>query len=264
MTQLLEQLAALTGLRDRDALDAGLVAAVADLTRARRVAVHRVVGDEGAQRWLTRAQRGESSPVPALVSLWSDSGDQPALDEQPAWRDCLLTGRPRAWRAGDNLSLFPLPGQTGQGGVVEVVSDRPPTPAQVRGINAVLAVVRNQLGLLDYSERDTLTGLLNRKSFDDSFYKAAIQPVQDLLPDGQAERRQTAPPRYWLAVLDIEQGASVDDGNPGAFAHHVTDVRSQRLAREEVALEHRRDGLAEARAPRVELVDFHVILTPLD
>jgi hypothetical protein len=62
MTQLLEQLAALTGLRDRDALDAGLVAAVADLTRARRVAVHRVVGDEGSQRWLTRAQRGKRLP----------------------------------------------------------------------------------------------------------------------------------------------------------------------------------------------------------
>ena len=219
MTQLLEQLAALTGLRDRDALDAGLVAAVADLTRARRVAVHRVVGDEGAKRWLTRAQRGEASTVPALVPLWTDSGDQPALDEQPAWRDCLLTGRPRVWRASDSLSLFPLPGQAGQGGVVEVVTERPPTPAQVRGINAVLAVVRNQLGLLDYSERDTLTGLLNRKSFDESFYKAAIQPVQDLLPDGQAERRQTTSPRYWLAVLDIDHFKLVNDN----FGHVIGD-----------------------------------------
>jgi PleD family two-component response regulator len=103
--------------------------------------------------------------------------------------------------------------------VVEVVSERAPTPAQVRGINAVLAVVRNQLGLLDYSERDTLTGLLNRKSFDDSFYKAAIQPVQDLLPDGQAERRQTAPPRYWLAVLDIDHFKQVNDN----FGHVIGD-----------------------------------------
>lgn len=219
MPALIEQLAALTGLRDRDALDAGLVAAVADLTRAHRVAVHRVVGDDGAQRWLTRAQRGEAGTAPSLASLWTDSGDQPSLDEQPAWRDCLRLGQMRPWRASDRLSLFPLPGQGRHGGVVEVVSDRALTPAQVRGVQAILAVVRNQLGLLDYSERDTLTGLLNRKSFDDAFYKVAALPAPALLPEGQAERRQNAVARYWLAVLDIDHFKQVNDG----FGHIIGD-----------------------------------------
>ena len=35
----------------------------------------------------------------------------------------------------------------------------------------MLRVYRNVQGLLDYSERDMLTGLLNRKTFDDAFYK---------------------------------------------------------------------------------------------
>lgn len=219
MTLLLEQLAALTGLRDRDALDAGLVAAVADLTGARRVAVHRVVGDEGAQRWLTRAQRGAAAPAPAPAVPGTDGGDQPTLDERPAWRDCLATGQPRPWHRADGLSLFPLPGAGQQGGVVEMVSDSPPTPIQVRGVNAILAVVRNQLGLLDYSERDTLTGLLNRKSFDGSFYKVAALPLPELLPGGQPERRQAATPRYWLAVLDIDHFKLVNDG----FGHVIGD-----------------------------------------
>ena len=46
-----------------------------------------------------------------------------------------------------------------------------------RLVHSVLRIYRNVQALLDYSERDTLTGLLNRKTFDESFLKVALGPA---------------------------------------------------------------------------------------
>jgi diguanylate cyclase (GGDEF)-like protein len=64
--------------------------------------------------------------------------------------------------------------------------------------------------LLDYSEADTLTGLLNRKSFDESFYKASALPLSQMQDDA-AERRQSGTLRYWLGVIDIDHFKQVND-----------------------------------------------------
>ncbi len=53
---IVEQLADLTGHRDRDVLDVTLVSALKDLLRPRSVAIYRCVGESGAQRWLSRAK----------------------------------------------------------------------------------------------------------------------------------------------------------------------------------------------------------------
>jgi diguanylate cyclase (GGDEF)-like protein len=218
--RLLEQIAKLTSLRDREALDAGLVTSMVDLTRAKRVAVHRVVGDEGAERWLTRAHWEQPAAL-SVASMWTDLADQPTLEERPAWQNCLASGHPIPWRAPDGQTLFPLPGagQGQRGGVVEVVTDKPLTTNMWRGAQTLLAVIANQLGLLDYSERDTLTGLLNRKSFDESFYKVA-SVLTPMVPEMQTERRQAPPAsRYWLAVLDIDHFKLVND----RFGHLIGD-----------------------------------------
>ena len=54
---------------------------------------------------------------------------------------------------------------------------------------SILRIYRNFQGLLDYSERDTLTGLLNRKTFDESFMKAVAEPM---LPPPRRRRRGPA------------------------------------------------------------------------
>ena len=44
-------------------------------------------------------------------------------------------------------------------------------------VGSILRIYRNFQGLLDYSERDTLTGLLNRKTFDERFLKPSTSPT---------------------------------------------------------------------------------------
>jgi PleD family two-component response regulator len=58
---------------------------------------------------------------------------------------------------------------------------------------SILRIFSNFQGQLDYSERDTLTGLLNRKTFDESFLRAALSSGADpASPTVDARRRGAA------------------------------------------------------------------------
>ncbi|MFL6717113.1 MAG: GGDEF domain-containing protein [Burkholderiaceae bacterium] len=83
--------------------------------------------------------------------------------------------------------------------------------ALIRGIVQVYA---NHKNLIDYSERDALTGLLNRRTFDTRFARMTAQcghARQPQLP-GRAERRQSAQAKEnWLAVVDIDHFKNIND-----------------------------------------------------
>lgn len=76
----------------------------------------------------------------------------------------------------------------------------------------VLRVYRNMQNMFAYSERDALTGLLNRKSFEDTFYKSlreeALPSVDDARPPLAGEagavpmRRVESGEVFWLAISD--------------------------------------------------------------
>lgn len=76
----------------------------------------------------------------------------------------------------------------------------------------ILQVYRNYQSLLDYSERDSLTGLLNRKTFDEKFSKIAFSNETRTLPQDAADRRgRIESTEQWLAVIDIDHFKKVND-----------------------------------------------------
>jgi diguanylate cyclase (GGDEF)-like protein len=79
-------------------------------------------------------------------------------------------------------------------------------------VGGIVSVYRNFQNLLDYSERDSLTGLLNRKTFDDQLAKM-LQATneQDVVPEGQERRHHSETEKQWLAVVDVDHFKHVND-----------------------------------------------------
>jgi diguanylate cyclase (GGDEF)-like protein len=215
---MIDHLADLTGLRDRDRLDVTLASAFGDLLRPRCVAIYRPIGEADEQRWTTRARlcRGDLAATsdPAWVSL----DELPLLAAFPT-RCAALSGQEVTTNdPSESASCYPLITDREVVGVIEIVTDAPLDADAQRMVRSMLRIYRNFQSLLDYSERDTLTGLLNRKTFDESFFKVVQEAATRVgQPD---ERRSVGAPRdVWLAMVDIDFFKSVND----RFGHQIGD-----------------------------------------
>jgi diguanylate cyclase (GGDEF)-like protein len=217
MAEAVEHIAELTASRDRDMLDAALAAAFRDLLQPRRVEIWRAVGEPGDLRWLCRARLDAGETVPGVDPLGIEPESLPRLDDAPERARVLAEARtillpPKG--AASHRGLFPIASDLEVFGVLEVETDAPLPEGSLRLVGSMLRVLRNFQALLDYSERDNLTGLLNRKTFDESFLKLIARPMSDA--DG---RREAGARSHWLAVIDIDHFKRVND----SFGHLIGD-----------------------------------------
>ena len=93
---------------------------------------------------------------------------------------------------------------------IEVTQSKPFTPNRLDVITGIFNVYRNYQSLLDYSERDALTGLLNRKTFD-----------EHLLRFASSVQVSSSAHMPWLAVIDIDHFKQVNDRFGHLFGDEV-------------------------------------------
>lgn len=90
---------------------------------------------------------------------------------------------------------------------LELRNDSPFSPEILNVIHGIFHVYRNYQSLLDYSERDALTGLFNRKTFDAEFARPMALGF-----GGQSDHDDPPQqPQHWLAVVDIDHFKQVND-----------------------------------------------------
>lgn len=218
MSKLIDHLAELTGFRDRDVLDVTLAGAFHDLLRPQLVTIYRTVGEGTDQRWLTRARFGEHDVAATADPAWIELDGLPVLSDHPERCQALAGQTVATVIDGHHLSIFPLSTDHEILGVLEVETNGPMSAEALRMVGSILRIYRNFQGLLDYSERDTLTGLLNRKTFDESFLKiSSIIQVQGV--SGDARRAASPGNRYWIGMIDIDHFKSVND----TYGHLIGD-----------------------------------------
>lgn len=216
MQTLTEHLIQLTDHRERQHLEFALARALIELLPIQRVVVSCVRHELGERRWFEVASLDARGGGQVADPLRADFKRLKPLEDAPDRLRCLQQDDRLevAWAGehGPRIAYFPLyaRSQSDDEGVLEIHSAAPLSEDERETVGQLHHVYRNMHRLLAYSDRDALTGFLNRKSLDDAYYTAVLEELDGKARDEvrsagiEQERRHRVPPSYWLGTMAID------------------------------------------------------------
>ena len=220
MKPILQNLVEMTGHRDHLRLEVSVLSTLQKLSSITEVRALEIFTDAGVPHVRPRTWVEDSGQ---LVSTDSEAAADPrreSLDHYPALRDCIAKKESSAVsspRKGCHVLWLPVWMHDKVSTCLEITQSRPLSAHKRDVIKGVFQVYQNYQSLLDYSERDALTGLFNRKTFDEQFSRHAMNGLDSrssaisesfAVEDGAAGDE---PVQQWLAVVDIDHFKQVND-----------------------------------------------------
>jgi len=214
MEALLKHLVDITCQRDHRLLDSSVVSALHELVGAEQVRVHELFRfrDELFVRPRVWIKDGK---VVSSEDMDTDNAGEP-ISNYPALVDSIRQRKDCMEQITENNERtlwLPVWLNDKVSTCLEVKNPTPYSSDTLRVMEGILSVYRNYQNILDYSERDSLTGLLNRKTFDEKFSRLLASSTPEMSPQNQEERRNQSATGIgqWLAVVDIDHFKRVND-----------------------------------------------------
>ncbi|HEX7110886.1 MAG TPA: GGDEF domain-containing protein [Mizugakiibacter sp.] len=230
--RLLDSLAEITHERDLEALDRSLLVSLAELVPLRAAALYKLAGECGAPRALAEVVRA----VPGSGSAFAVTVGAPTARDRDdaALAECLASQLPLqcpAPRGGARL-LVPLlcDGHALGALALESADELAEARLLVEGFARIYA---NYVALLHESERDKLTGLYNRRTFDRRLQRLIEQQRSEraFARESGADARRSAGhgAPVWLAIFDIDHFKRINDTFGHVYGDEVILLLSQRM-----------------------------------
>jgi diguanylate cyclase (GGDEF)-like protein len=224
-SSLIASVADTTSHRDRDTLNRSIASLLLEFLNAESVAIYRLLDDDGARRLVPQVavarRNGGERPGPA-----NEVSTSVALSEMPAWDDCMLRHAVAQYLQpnGDHCAAVPIESERDVIGLLVVESMNRLQAREVELVSGILRILKNHLALLDYGERDTLTGMLNRKTLESSFDK-----LRQRIRATDAEVGATE--GSWLGIADIDKFKAINDSHGHLFGDEVLLLIAQLMQR---------------------------------
>lgn len=208
----LDTLLNLTRLRDRDALEVALAASLYALARPRRLRAWRVVERDG-DKFLAQFLLFDDDTLQHVPQIQLDLDQLQPLDQwPPLWRQVCESGVPQATHGAETVLLLSVCLKQATVALIELECAFPDSQQDLPVLDRLLQVYANHLLMLDYAEKDTLTGLLNRKTFETHFNKLLVlESISDEKNRRFHQRRRHDDAGLWLAEIDIDFFKSIND-----------------------------------------------------
>ncbi len=216
MPTLLKNLGAMTAIRDTYLVEQSLLRTLGPLLGVTDTTLYRTDDAGRVVRTLHhyRQVSTERADGPRIEERIEELIHQDALPEEieNIIENVRILDRPCTRRCGsDQLICYPLRGGATIQGFFLLRRDRELSPTEDATVNGVLEVFANFYQLLDTSQRDKLTGLLNRYSLE-----LNLDRLWNLLNVHQRKSRSRsvdgeAPMQYWLGVIDVDHFKRIND-----------------------------------------------------
>lgn len=199
---VLARLIALTAERDSNSLEISLVQTLFDLAAPGELTIYKLA-NENKQEFLLLGNDGAVSEV------------QVAPELQEKLHRCLVHNAMISvdGEGGKTLLMHPLNSAKNRPLAVIAIQSESASVEMQQLTLMLLQIYKNFMALINDNERDTLTGLLNRKTFE-----TRINHVINRNLDAY-ERARENEQQYYLAIFDIDHFKRVND----TFGHMVGD-----------------------------------------
>lgn len=218
---ILNSIAETTAHRDRDGVHCAIVQLLLDFLDAESVAIYSLVEDGGVTRLLNYAEVSRGSELAPRIGC-DDPSTLRQLSELPEWELCVRRQQVVQYTPGAGVvhAVLPIVAERDVVGLLFINGRTQLRARVIDHINAILRILKNHLALLDYGELDTLTGMLNRKTYEASFEK-----LRQRLRLADAARGINEP--SWLGLVDIDKFKCINDNYGHLFGDEVLLLVSQ-------------------------------------
>jgi len=221
--RLLASVAAFTHHRDIDALDHSLALSLAELAPARAVVLCKRAADGRRLESLVRCE----ADAQGVFSLRACDPVAEDATLGPVWH-CMDQQQSHAQADANGHRLYvPIVHEGRALGALQLESDVPLDGAHALA-EGFARIYANYITLLNESERDKLTGLYNRRTFERHLQRLFRGPVAARAVD---ERRagHAAPDSVWLAIFDIDHFKRINDTYGHIYGDEVILLLAQQM-----------------------------------